>query len=285
MPCPRTARQQAKVPSNPDRDELPPGEISGADNGTEMDQASAFSFDLSYCGKPPLPDDLWLRWNTDPILLLILLAIATGGVTALRHSGRRRQLAFAGAWFAAVVLFVSPICALTVALFSARVGHHAMLAMVVAPLFALSLPVAWGKKVPLGAALAISTAVLWFWHVPDFYAAAFTHPALYWAMQISLIASFTLLWLGLLAGGVWSTGLTALLSAIQMGLLGALLVFAPQPLYLPHLATTLAFGLGPLEDQQLAGLIMWVPANLPLLALLLWRLASVTGVSGEVRSE
>ncbi|MDP2780641.1 cytochrome c oxidase assembly protein, partial [Devosia sp.] len=67
-------------------------------------------------------------------------------------------------------------------------------------------------------------------------------------------------------------GVTALASATQMGLLGALLVFAPQPLYLPHLATTLAFGVSPVDDQQLGGLIMWVPANLPLLAVVLWRL-------------
>jgi len=47
---------------------------------------------------------------------------------------------------------------------------------------------------------------------------------------------------------------------VQMGLLGALLTFAEHPLYAPHLATTLAWGLTPLEDQQAAGLIMWAPA-------------------------
>ena len=47
---------------------------------------------------------------------------------------------------------------------------------------------------------------------------------------------------------------------LLMGLLGALIVFAGQPLYAPHFASGAAWGLGPLEDQQAAGLIMWAPA-------------------------
>ena len=49
---------------------------------------------------------------------------------------------------------------------------------------------------------------------------------------------------------------------VQTGLLGALLTFAGRPLYAAHLSTTAAWGLTPLEDQQLAGLIMWIPASL-----------------------
>jgi putative membrane protein len=45
-----------------------------------------------------------------------------------------------------------------------------------------------------------------------------------------------------------------------MGALGALITFAGEPLYAPHFATTLAWGLTPLEDQQAGGLIMWAPA-------------------------
>src|SRR3546814_7132584 len=47
---------------------------------------------------------------------------------------------------------------------------------------------------------------------------------------------------------------------VQMGLLGALLTFSGSALYAPHLLTTQALGMSPLQDQQLAGLIMWVPA-------------------------
>jgi putative membrane protein len=55
-----------------------------------------------------------------------------------------------------------------------------------------------------------------------------------------------------------------------MGLLGALIVFAPRPLYTLHVASTAAWGLTPLADQQLAGLLMWVPAILPYLGVGLW---------------
>lgn len=241
-----------------------------------MDIASAFSFDMSYCGPPPSPDTLWGRWNFDPVLLAGLLCVLGLAAFALRGAELRRQLAFGGAWGIAALLFISPICALTVALFSARVGHHIVLTMVAAPLLAFALPVRWRHSANLLPALSVSTMALWLWHVPDFYASAFMHPALYWAMQLSLLSSFAWLWLGLLRSpNPLAAGVTALASATQMGLLGALLVFAPQPLYLPHLATTLAFGLSPVDDQQLGGLIMWVPANLPLLAVVLWRLVDV----------
>lgn len=177
----------------------------------------------------------------------------------------------------AVVLFVSPLCALTIALFSARIVHHGLLMMAMAPLLVLAMPRGWRSPLGLLPALVLSSIMLWLWHVPDFYVATFQHPAIYWAMQVSLLGSACWLWLALLRGPALLSGGAALVSSIQMGLLGALLVFAPQPLYLPHLATTSTFGLTPLEDQQLAGLILWVPANVPLLMLALWRLLESLG--------
>ena len=60
--------------------------------------------------------------------------------------------------------------------------------------------------------------------------------------------------------------LVALATTIaQMGLLGAVIVFAPRPLYLLHSASTYAWGFDPMSDQQLAGLLMWVPAMVPYL--------------------
>lgn len=239
---------------------------------------ASFSFDMSYCGSPPTLESLWSRWNFEPVLVSILILAALAGTYLLRSANRGRQIAFTSGWLLSAGVFISPLCALTVALFSARVGHHVILTMAIAPLLALALPAQWGRNLPLMPALVVSSIALWLWHVPDIYASAFLHPAIYGAMQLSLLGSFTWLWLGLLRSEAsLSTGLIALLSAIQMGLLGALLVFAPQPLYVPHFTTALAFGLEPLADQQLGGLIMWVPANLPLLALVLWRLVGALG--------
>jgi putative membrane protein len=67
-----------------------------------------------------------------------------------------------------------------------------------------------------------------------------------------------------LAAGVRRLGdavAASALTSLQMGLLGAILTFADRPLYTPHLLTTQAWGLTPLADQQLAGVIMWIPAG------------------------
>lgn len=248
-----------------------------------MEPAPAFSFDMSYCGAPPDPATLLGRWNMDPALLLGLALIALLGFYALRHADRSRQLGFGAGMTLAAILFVSPICALTVALFSARVTHHVALTMLVAPLLAWALPPVWSAQTRLAPALVLSTVALWLWHTPLLYASAFSHPAVYWLMQATLLLSFTWLWAGLLRHGApMAAGLVVLLSAIQMGLLGALLVFAPEPLYLPHLASAEAFGFSAVNDQQIAGVVMWVPANLPLMAVLIWRLLALVGTPGQV---
>lgn len=249
-----------------------------------MDQNSPFYYDMSYCGPPVAPAEFWSRWNFEPGLIFALLAFACLGCIFFRTAPRPRQLAFAAAWLVAAILFVSPLCALTVSLFSARVSHHVLLTMVIAPLLAISLPKSLARTKNFLLPVALSTIALWFWHSPDLYTAAFTHPLIYWAMQLSLIGSFTWLWISLLhSDAPMTSALAALTSAVQMGMLGALLVFSQSALYLPHFTTTAAFGLSPLEDQQLGGLIMWVPANLPLLALVLWRLIDALGVRQAAR--
>jgi putative membrane protein len=57
---------------------------------------------------------------------------------------------------------------------------------------------------------------------------------------------------------------------MEGGALGALMTFSPSPWYASHLATTAAWGLSPLEDQQIAGLVMWVPGTLTYLAAVAW---------------
>ena len=121
--------------------------------------------------------------------------------------------------------------------------------------------------------------VFWFWHAPAPYAATLGHHGLYWLMELSLLATALLFWLAALDRR--APGALVLPTVIgvmaQMGLMGALLVFAGTAFYEPHAATTAPWGLSPLEDQQLAGLLMWVPGALPYLALLL------VGMSAQVR--
>lgn len=237
------------------------------------------SLDMSYCGPPPLPEDLWGRWNFDPWLISIMLA-ATILMVLTRQTLLQRQ-AFLAGMAVLVVIFISPLCALTVALFSARVVHHVLLVAIAAPLLAL----AWGKRHRLSGLVtplaALHIVIFWLWHAPDAYYLALTDTAVYWAMQASLLGTGTLLWAAIFSASPGKSIATLLVLTIQMGLLGALLVFSPAPLYVPHLTTTVPFGIGAHEDQQLAGLIMWVPASLPYVGVGLWQLIGL--LRGQAR--
>jgi putative membrane protein len=209
----------------------------------------------SYCGAPPDPAALLGRWNLDPVLLALLAA-----AVLLARRSQRPGLALAGIGVLALA-FVSPVCALGVSLFSARALHHLLLVGAAAPLLALAWPGRW--RAPPGAALALATATLWAWHLPAFYDAALAGTALYWLMQASLLGSAVWFWQAIFGAAPLAGGLGALLGMAQMGLLGALLTFAPRPLYGAHFGTTLPWGLEQLADQQLAGLVMWVPGIIP----------------------
>ncbi|MCC5978107.1 MAG: cytochrome c oxidase assembly protein [Salinarimonas sp.] len=226
-----------------------------------------------YCGPAPTPDTLLLSWNFDPVLLTGLAAVTAAGVWQLRDAGSsdigRRRGAFGLATAGTVVAFIAPLCALTVALFAARTLHHLVLLGVVAPALAMAIPCRW--RSPSVSFLAVSV-VLWAWHVPAIYAAAWDHVAVYWLMQVALIGTAWAFWSNVLearAGALETLSASAAVAGLagQMGLIGAVLTFAPQILYPEHLAHTAAFGLTPLADQQLAGLIMWVPGMLPMAVL------------------
>lgn len=227
-----------------------------------------------YCGTAPLPVDLWSRWNFDPWLIAGLVLLAYVGYTHGQRDAHSR-LALNGALGLMVIAFISPLCALASALFSARVAHHLLLIAGAAPLLALVFTSRRGtgsvntaSAVSLTALTLIHAIIVWLWHSPAPYLMAMSNDAVYWVMQISLLLSACLLWQRVLSPltppGV---ALLALLATMmQMGLLGALLVFAPRPMFVPHLVTTAPFGLSALQDQQLAGLLMWVPAMLPYFA-------------------
>ncbi len=231
---------------------------------------------IPYCGPAAAPSGFWAAWNPDPPLLLALAALA--GLIALRHFLRPddtgRTLSLNGGWVVLFLLFVSPLCAMSAALFSARVANHIMLVALAAPLLAWGLARArtFERSAPflMGAAGA-HVLVFWVWHAPAPYAFAMSDDGGYWLMQLSLLGTAVWFWRALMARRDQPvTRMTVLTGFVaQMGLLGALIAFAPEALYDPHMLTTTTWGLTRLEDQQLAGLLMWVPGMLPYLALLL----------------
>jgi putative membrane protein len=231
---------------------------------------------IPYCGPAPSPGDLWWSWNFDPLLAVVFAAMAAGAFamssTGVRESARSPYGAMA--MLVLLIAFVSPVCALASALFSARIVHHLLLVAVAAPLLALAMPTRFGR-LPLSAAFLAHTVLMWVWHAPVPYEWALSSVTVYWVMELSLFFSAFAMWQGIFAART-GPALSALLgSIVQMGMLGALLTFAARPLYEAHATTTLPYGLTPLGDQQLAGLLMWVPAALPYLAVALvivWKL-------------
>lgn len=209
---------------------------------------------LPYCGAAPTPQELLSRWNGDPVLLAALAGAAAFGL-----SRGRSRLKVTAALLCGVLLFVSPFCALTSALFSARTVHHVLLLQALAPLLSIWMGAKLGNK-SLFAWTILQALVLWFWHAPAAYAAALSDDSVYWAMQATLLGSATAFWAAVRGAPALSATGALLITMMQMGLLGALLTFSPSALYAPHWQTTGAWGLTPLEDQQMAGLIMWVPA-------------------------
>ncbi len=215
-----------------------------------------------------MPGQIWTAWNLDPVLLAVLVV---AGALLLARSSSRGAAAIALA--SLTVAFVSPLCALTVALFSARAVHHLLLVTVAAPALALALPLL--PRVPAGLSLAGVTAAMIAWHLPSVYSHIWASEVMYWAMQVAMLVP---------AWGFWSAMLTPRMTAEDafrrallvgglagiMGLIGALLTFAPGTLYLQHVDGAAAWGLTALADQQLAGLLMWVPGFLPLAALAAW---------------
>jgi putative membrane protein len=201
--------------------------------------------------------------------------------------------AFVAGLVTLAVALVSPLDSAAAALFSAHMVQHLLLVVVAAPLLVagrtgrvalMALPGRPRRQVrsaiarrpvrrvadllahPL-AVWGLGTAVLWVWHLPSPYEAALAHEAVHAVEHLTLLVTALLLW-GVVLGGprrrlsVPIAVLVLFATGLQGAALGAVLVFARSPLYAAHEPTAPLWGLTPLEDQQLAGGLMWVPPGL-----------------------
>lgn len=239
----------------------------------------SFASVIPYCGAPPIPGEV--AWNFDPILCSFL---ALGAVVYYASGWRVRRdapsthekICFALGWVVLALALISPLCNLSVALFSARVGQHMILSLVAAPLLVLGradmlLLRAFGahSSIPTrgdacAACFAFATA-LWVWHAPAPYYATFASHIVYWTMHVTLFFASVALWRVLLRGVTHQPVFALLASAFtgaQMCALGVLFTFASHPLFFVHATTTWAWGWTPVQDQQFGGLLMWVPGGM-----------------------
>ncbi|MEA2874528.1 MAG: putative rane protein, partial [Hyphomicrobiales bacterium] len=189
---------------------------------------------------------------------------------------RHEQISFALGWVMLALALISPICNLSVALFSARVGQHMVLSLVAAPLLVLGRADVLALRAlgirsdtpnrteAYGGPLAFAFA-LWVWHAPGPYDATFGGHLVYWTMHVTLFAAAITLWRVLLRG-VTQEPIAALMASAftgaQMCALGVLLTFASHALFSVHASTTWPWGWSPVQDQQFGGLLMWIPGGM-----------------------
>ena len=158
-------------------------------------------------------------------------------------------------------IFISPLCALSSALFSARVLHHVLLIAAVAPLLALAIPLRrMPASAPLAALVGLHTIILWIWHMPAPYEWGLASVPAYWLMQASLRQRLAPLARNFRVGGAArrctfcargdhrADGTSGCLDRLRTtaALCGAFCQHG-------------CLGNESLADQQLAGLLMWVP--------------------------
>lgn len=239
---------------------------------------SGASLAVPYCGLTAA--DRWLAdWNLDP---LVLAATAAAMVLAVRGSPglRRQRWAVSGLL---LLLWISPLCAASATLLSVRVAHHMIVMLLLAPALALGFPrvrigdpTSWA----IAAALALSA-----WFVPLVYSFAWDWNAGYWLLQLVMLGAAWQFWANWFDPATEQrplvmTAAPALL-AVVMGFVGALLTFAPEPLFGEHVFTTVLFGVSALWDQQLAGLVMWTAGMVPLALLAFLRLGKIASLARE----
>ena len=245
------------------------------------------------------PHDLWRAWAFDPGIVLPLASTAilyARGARISRGAAAPQFACFWGGWVFLAGSLISPVHPLGEVLFSAHMAQHEILMLVAAPLLVLSrplVPMLWGLPITWRRALGqwskgrmvqgvwrsisqpsvawgIHAVALWLWHAPQLFQATLTNEWIHSAQHLSFFGSALLFWWSLFfAHGRASYGagfLYIFTTAIHTSILGALLTFARTVWYPAYAFSTKAWGLTPLEDQQLGGLIMWIPAGVVYLA-------------------
>lgn len=250
----------------------------------------------AHTGQPLAPHDLWTAWNLDPSVIIPLVAVLwlyrRGLNVSSRHAMRRR--AFLAGMAVLAVALVSPLEGLSGVLASAHMIQHVLLVLVAAPLLAFSEPASsilrgmpsslrytpgmvrrrlgprasWLRlpSHPVTVWL-LHVGTLWVWHASVVYDATLRSGLVHAAEHLAFLVTALLFW-RVVVSGVQARrvpgGLGLLLvfgAAMASVLLSVLLTFASEPWYEGYATTTRAWGMDPLADQQLAGVLMWVPAG------------------------
>lgn len=221
------------------------------------------------------------------------------GVARLRERAafqpRHERLAFACGWTVLMVTVLPPLDALAIELFSIHMIQHELMMLAGAPLLMAGRPLStclWGLPAAWRAAAAravqarpvrsiwrsltaplvawaLHGIAIWVWHAPPLYDSTVRHEGVHALQHATFIVTAALFWWGLLYGRYGRAGYGAAVfyvftTVVHTGLLGAMLTLSGVPFYSAYAAPAARRGIDPLADQQLAGLLMWIPAGIVL---------------------
>ncbi len=200
-------------------------------------------------------------------------------------------LAFAAAWLTIAVALLSPLDTWSDRLFSAHMTQHELLMLVAAPLLVLGRPLvavpwalpahlrlslrrwqpdgfrrAWRHLTAPVVVLLLHGVVVWIWHIPALFEAALRSDAVHAVQHLGFFWTAALFWWALAHGRYGRLGygiavLFVFLTALHQSVLGALLTFAPSAWYPTYEVRASGHAVDPVADQQLAGLLMWIPSG------------------------
>jgi putative membrane protein len=235
-------------------------------------------------------------WATVPLLISAYLYLVGSqrlkvGSGLGRPARRRLSILFWSGWIILALALISPLHELGEHFFSAHMIEHELLMVAAAPLLVAARPMPeillglpdrrrratvewarracprrlWAAATELRTATLVHIVVLWVWHLPVLFTAALDSELVHIAQHLSFFLSALCFW-----ESAWrrhvrrsdqgEAAMLLFLVSLQAGFLGALLTFSSRLWYPAGYGAAGEFGLTPLEDQQLAGLVMWIPA-------------------------
>jgi putative membrane protein len=246
----------------------------------------------------PWSDGAWTYdpWIVGPLYAsAVLYLIGTQRLWRRAGSGRGvrygQACCFWAGWLALALALVSPLHWAGERLFTAHMIEHAILMIVAAPLIAAARPVGamlwavpgrlrapvgrvrvrivrsrtWASMShPLGTTLLHGAAV-WAWHMPRLYQTVLENAVAHRLQHVSFLATALLFWWSLMHAGTRTRGLAVFclfLTSVHTVVLGILITLSRRLWYPEQVALATQFGLTPMEDQQMAGLVMGVPMGL-----------------------
>jgi len=240
-------------------------------------------------------------WTWPPFIvlpLLVSLGLYLNGLIKMSLGRARksisiwRAISFLAGWLSLLIALDSPIHELGEQLFWIHMSQHEIMMLISAPLLVLgrplivftwAMPESWRQPLarigrwkltsslwnfatlPL-IAWMLHALALWLWHVPVLFDATLSSDFMHAMQHISFLGTALLFWWALICGhrgklGYGGALLYVFTTAVHTSVLGALLTFSSRAWYSPYFATAPAWHLTALEDQQLGGLIMWIPAG------------------------